>query len=140
MPTKSEGTAEGKEPAARQREGAGPHAAPRQVRDTSSLSSRQSGGDAGRPPRVQLGGPQQYRNPQEPRCPGPGDPRHTPSQCPECPALTPTPTRRERRPGPPPLTQKSRLKANMRYLTPCRQPRAMLQRLSSRRKTKDRSR
>lgn len=40
----------------------------------------------------------------------------------------------------PTLTQKSRLKANMRYLTPWRQPRAMLQRFSSRRKMKERSR
>lgn len=40
----------------------------------------------------------------------------------------------------PALTQKSRLKANMRYLTPWRQPRAMLQRFSSRRKMKERSR
>lgn len=40
----------------------------------------------------------------------------------------------------PTLTQKSRLKANMRYLTPWRQPRAMLHRFSSRRKMKERSR
>lgn len=42
--------------------------------------------------------------------------------------------------APPPLTQNRRLKANMRYLTPWRQPRAMPQRFSSRRKMKDRSR